>query len=505
MGRLTGWLAALPESLLRERPTLCLHASRALYLAGDLAQADRLLQQAERSLNGHAAGTADPARLKALATVYRAALSAMRGENLHEAVAKAAHLLGSDALLDRHTAARAADTLGLAQGLLGNLAAAESAYALTADLAQKAGVRYLTINALCEEALMQIGQGRLAQAEQTCRQALAADEESIPPMGLAWAILGEIARERDQLDLAADYLETGIALAQQGGITDDLRYAYVFLARLKQAQGDAGAALDAWRQADRILRGFNVPRLAWLSAAERAHLDLAQGNRTRAQRWADETLVRQKSAPIDYVRDEEELILARTLLATERLDAALKIVAAVLEAARPAGRLRTIIEGLISQALILQAQQKPAAALASMDEALALAAPEGFVRLFLDGGPAVSALLMHVSDQTPAFVSELLAKFGSTPAGMATLTRQAPQGSPSIPPGHSLLVEPLSEREMDVLRLLVAGQTNSEIADELVITVGTAKWHVHNIYQKMDVTSRGEAIARAHAWRLAGE
>jgi LuxR family maltose regulon positive regulatory protein len=495
VARLTGWLAALPDAVLRARPALSLHASRALYLAGDLTGAERLVQQANVALRT-AADTDDTAAdhgLYALATVYRAAISALRGENLTEAVAAVADLPDALAVSHTHTAARAADTLALAHELLGHLAAAERAYLQASDLAQAAGVRYLAINARCEAALVQIQRGRLTEADHTCRAALElAGDDAIPPTGLAWTVLGEIARERNELETAARHLATGIELAQQGGITDDLRHAFLFLARLKQAQGDPPAALEAWRQADRILHRYNVPRLASLSAAARARLDLAQGNLAAARRWAAAYRGQSCEPSFEAVQDVEALTLIRVLLATGEPDAALDRVQPLLAAARQSGRLRTVMEGLLLRAQILWTQQSTGAATASLREAVSLAAPEEFARLFLDGGPVVAELLPDVREAAPDFVDGLLAALGLQADEVANVDEAV------APPADS--IEPLSEREEEVLRLLVAGRSNREIAEALVITVGTAKWHVHNIYQKLGVGSRAEAIARVHAW-----
>ncbi len=510
--RLTGWLNALPPNLLRERPILCLHASRAFYLAGDLTQSDQLLQKVEASLSEQTANEPDADGPQALATLYRAAISALRGEKLDQAIAAAGNLLEGEVDLTQHTAARAADTLGLAYALKGDPAEAERAYSLAAKLAQVAGVRYLALNAQCEMALMQISQGRLAQAAQTCRTAL--DEmghEEIAPMGLVWAILGEIARRQNRLAVAGENLSKGIKLAQEGGITDDLRYAYVFLSRLKQAEGDSGAALNAWRQADLILTGFGVQRLAWHSAAERARLDLAQGNLAAAQRWAEQTLIRRQTLLVEYVQDDEDLTLGRILLETGDVDTAHEIATAVLAGSRPSGRVQATIEALVLQAMSLQAQRQAKPALAALSEAMALAAPESCIRPFVDGGQALAAMLPSMRQQMPDFTDVLIAAFG-----IDAETGVGNTETPGLGPTQSLvagrvdsstgpdLIEPLSERELEVLQLLVAGHSNSDIAAELVITVGTAKWHLHNIYQKLDVASRAQAIARAHALDLVG-
>lgn len=492
IAQLAGWLDSLPPAVLRARPALGVHASRALYLAGRIDQAEALLDGAEDALR---ARPDNRERLLALANVYRAAIAALHGEALSETIAATRRLLDDPAALDTHTQARAADTLGLAYELRGDLIAAERAYLQAGALAQVAGVRYLAINARCEAAMVQIEQGQLKRAEQTCRDALTlSGAESVPPAGLAWAVLGEIARERNELADAAQNLDAGIALSRQGGITDDLRYAYLYLARLKQAQANPVAALVAWEEANRILQAYNIPRLAALAAAERARLDLAQGNLARARRWAETYEQARRARPVAYVREGEDLVLAQVYLATGKPEAALAIAQDTLADAAPAGRERAVMEALILQALALQAQAQMAAAEASLAEALPPAAREGFLRPFLDAGPAVAALLPAVQATEPAFVARLLEAFGEQPA---------PAAAPLVPP-PAYLVEPLSEREQEVLALLVTGSSNKEIAEKLVITVGTAKWHVHNIYQKLDVGSRAEAIARAHQWHLVG-
>ncbi len=492
LSRLTGWLDALPDSALAGRPALCLHASRALYLSGRVERAEALLRQAESTLRDNPAAREHP-ELPAQALIYRAAVDALRGENLTEGAATMRRLLAEPESVGPHIAARAADTLGLACELAGDVDAAKQAYRQAADLAQTAGVRYLAVNARCEAALMQIQQGRLGLAAETCRAALGpAGEDNIPPTGLALAILGEIARERDDLATAGQLIPAGIELAQEGGIVDDLRFAYLFLARLRQTQGDTAAALAAWSRADSLLRSYQIPRLTETSAAHRARLDLAQGNPALARRWAEVYQQARAARPVEYLREFEELTLARVLLSGQQSDDALAILRPLTAAAQAAGRNRTVIEALILQAIA----QRPAGdrADAALIVAVTLAAPEGFARLFLDEGPALTPLLLRVRHAAPAFVDQLLASTAgeSTSAG----GRLGPDSS------LSPMIDPLSDRELEVLRLFAAGLSNREIASELIISVGTAKWHAHNIFEKLGVHGRTQAIARARELRL---
>jgi len=156
-------------------------------------------------------------------------------------------------------------------------------------------------------------------------------------------------------------------------------------------------------------------------------------------------------------------------------------LAKIAHAAQETNRLGRLLEVLILQALILQEQAKRAEALAVLDEALSLARSEGYVRLFVDEGPAMANLLRQAKSQSlfPEYATRLISAF-TLPA------------APPIP-----LLDPLSERELEILRLIATGMSNKALAETLFLTVGTVKWHLNNIYSKLDVRSRTHAVARA--------
>ncbi len=504
LSTLTGWLDALPAQIAQHRPLLCVHASRALFLAGRIEHAEQLLDRAEQALRSDAAPADPVAQLPALIALYRSGIAALRGE-LPRAIEGAAQALQRLSPSATHARARALDALGMAHELSGDMEQAARLFIQASDLATETGVLYLAINARCEAALAQLNLGRLRLAERSCRQALdlAAGEfdrpaqrnhqttrPAEPPAGWAWAVLAEIALERHDLPVAQRNLEAAMDLSRRGGLTDDLRWELACLARLRQALGDAAGALDAMTQADTITQAYGIARLSALSAAQMARLHLAQGETGLATIWADTYQASRSAQRVDYLREYEDLTLACARLAQGLGDAAAQCLLPLLASARPAGRMRSVIEAMALLAVVEQARDDTPAALRYLREALLLAAPEGLRRPFVDaaslpGGAALAQLLTAartaVGPSARAFADTVLQALQTLPHA------QAQSGLPA----------PLSAQELNVLALVAAGKSNAEIAAALFISPGTAKWHVHNILQKLEAGNRAQAIARA--------
>jgi LuxR family maltose regulon positive regulatory protein len=481
---LAGWLDALPAQALQTRPLLSLHASRILYLAGRFELAEKLLDRVEPSLEEGSFPAHEVKNLLALASLYRGAIASMRGEvqRAIEQTRRAQALLPKD---DQLAQARAIYSLGLAYELSGKTAQSVQSYLQASQLAWSAGVLFLAINGRCAAAQAQITQGKVRLAVQTCQQAIKlAGETRIAPIGLAWSILGAIAYEQDDLTTAEKYLQDGVELSRRGGLQDDLIWGLVFLARLKYAMGDLPEAIAALEQANAIVQVYNIPRISMLASAFVARLQLAAGQIELALQWARGYQAERAAQPVEYLREFEDLTLARFLLANDELETVPPILDPLLEQAQAAGRVRICIETMILQALFHRANKNMPAAVNWLAQALRLAAPEGFRRAFLDEGAALMELLPKARPAAPEFVDSLLEKRLAAAEATLPLATQQP--------------DPLSEQEMRVLKLVVAGKSNQEIAEELVITVGTAKWHVHNILQKLGVNNRPQAIARAH-------
>lgn len=475
---LAGWLEALPAQALYSRPRLGLSASRILYLSGRFDQAESCIAQTEQALKSQPA-TGETEQMLAIAALYRGCIAAVRGE-VRQAIEQISAAQARIAPENHLVHARGYYGLGLAYEISDQNELAVRNYLRSSEEAQAAGVQFLAIHAMCGAAQVQVKQGRLRLARQTCQAALrTAGNAHIPPLGLAWIILGGIALEQNDLAPAEQLIQDGVALARRGGLLDDVILGMAHLSRLRAIQGRPAEAFAAFEEANANMQAFGVHRMSLRASAHLARLQLFCGQIQAAAEWAG----MYRAARSGNSEEFEDLTLARILLAGGEAENARAILQPILEKANAAGRLQTSIEAMALLALCCQAVKDIKTAVVWLGKALALAAPEGYVRLFLDEGQPMLDLLPKARSATPELVDSLLG-----------VSRPAP--APQAAPAPDLL-DPLSEQELRVLRLVMAGRSNQEIADELYISVGTAKWHIHNILQKLGVGSRAQAIARA--------
>jgi len=473
-----GWLDALPPPAFHNRPALSLNASHIHYLSGRFDLAEKKIDQAEHTLNV-LSSSPEKEQMQALASLYRGVIAAVRGDTGQaiERITFAQERLPKENHLQH---ARGFFSLGLAYQLSGQTALATQTFLKSSEEARSAGVLSLAIHALGSAAQVQISQGQLSQAEQSCQQAIQiAGGKRFPPLGLAESILGSIALERNDLAAAEEFLQTGIALSRRGGLMDDVLVGQSHFARLYAYQGHVSNAFEIIQEADTIIQGFGVERMSVLVAAHIASLQLLTGQEAAAIRWAVEYQAVRARQPREFA----ELTLVRVLLRTGDRKDVPSILDAVLKREQSQGRVRTRMEVMILMALFHRAEKNIPTAVDWLSQALELAAPERFIRIFLDEGEPLLDLLPKARQAAPELVDDIL--------GM----QQAE--SDSSPSPLDQLIDPLSEQELRILKLLVAGKSNREIADELVISVGTAKWHVHNILQKLGVSNRSQAIVRA--------
>jgi LuxR family maltose regulon positive regulatory protein len=275
---------------------------------------------------------------------------------------------------------------------------------------------------------------------------------------------------------------------------DDWILAYVTLARIHLARGERSQATEAVERATELVRTRGVfPEARHAAQSAQVRLWLAGGDLQAAGRWAASL------EPRDGFRFEHELThmaRARVWIAQHRPTKALALLSHLEKAARSAGRIGRVIEILILQALALQKMGDPSRAIEALEGGLILAQPEGYLRLFVDEGPPMQGLLAqwlaHAGPGAVAdYATSMLARFEAEPSAV-----QEPQAASPAGVGPAL-VEALSPRELEVLHLIALGRSNSEIAQQLVVALGTIKAHTSHIYRKLDVANRTAAVARA--------
>jgi LuxR family maltose regulon positive regulatory protein len=502
-----GWLERLPDEVVRVRPVLSVGFAGALLAGGDYEGVEARLRDAEGWLDGptdtgqgsHAPAAemvvvddAEFRRLPAEIELYRAAQALVRGDGPGTVrhARRALELSPADDHLGR---ASAAALMGLASWASGDLEAGHSGYAECMAGLRRAGHIADTFGCAIALADIRRTQGRLGEAMRTYEQALQRASEQGGPVlrGTADMYVGmsEVHRERNDLHAATQQLLRSQELGEHTGLPQN-RYRWrVAMARIREAEGDLGDALDLLNEAERLYVGDFFPNVRPVPAL-RARVRVTQGELAEALGWARERGL-SVADDLSYLREFEHITLARVLLArytAERAERpireATRLLERLLRAAEEGQRTGSVIEILVLQALAHQARDDIPAALASLRRALTLAEPEGYVRIFVDEGPPMASLLRAAAKLriAPSYVRRLLAAVNKTEDG-----RPASQG----------LTEPLSERELDVLRLLGTDLGGPEIARELIVSLNTVRTHTKNIYAKLGVNNRRAAVRRA--------
>lgn len=488
------WLDSLPDETLQAHPRLQLFAARVFYVTGRPETAEHLLQTLEHTLQNHTP-SAETETLLGLLMADRASYAAMQGY-VHQAIELARQSLAHLPEDSPTARLRAAAVLGLAYFRAGNITAAGPAFLQAISAARVAGIVFAAVPLVCNLADVQIVQGQLRQAMLTCQQAMemgTVDGQATAALGYVELEISKIFYEKNELQSAAQHAVEGLAHLEQVGTPDSFGAGHTLLARIQQAQGHDAEALAAIQKAQQIARQCNVPRLIHLTSAHQARIWLAQREYALAARWAQDY---QQIDTTEYLREFEDLTLVRVFLVEDQIVKALAWLERLQASAKEARRMSVVLETLLLQALAFQAQENPDAALAALRQALALAAPEGYVRLFVDEGQAAFRLLLQI---TPVNTKAPLVEYSRRL--LSALGHPSKESFTLDATPHTLqsLVEPLSRRELQVLHLLTEGLTNLEIAQRLYISLPTVKSHVRSIYGKLGVHSRQQAVIQARA------
>jgi ATP/maltotriose-dependent transcriptional regulator MalT len=517
---LLGWLKALPDEVVRVRPVLCFGYAFSSMSCGENESVESRLRDAERWLNTGEQSEAlldgmvvvdeeEFRRLPGMIALTRGGQALGRGDMpATEKFARRALDLAPEK--DYLMLGGAAAQLGLAAWTNGDLDTARRMTAEGMENLQLGGNISPAIGCAITLTDIQITQGHLHEAMSTYERGLQwATKPDAPTLAVQGAAdmhvgMSNLHYEHNDLETATQCLLTSQSLGELAGMPQNPYRWRAAMARIKQAQGDLDSALQLLEEAERVYDANFSPNVRPL-ATRKVRLWLAQGWLDEALNWAREHGLSVEN-DLSYLREFDHITLARVLIArykTDRVEgdlhAALGLLVRLLQAAEEGGRNGSVIEILILQSLAHQAQGDQPRTLGSLERALTLAEPEGYVRSFVDEGEAMRLLILDFRfaieksvrngvHPLSGYVDKLLSAF---PQMAATPSKSKFKNK------KSEIVEPLSERELEVLKLLRSELSGPEIAGQLIVSLNTLHTHTKNIYNKLGVNNRRAAVRRA--------
>jgi LuxR family maltose regulon positive regulatory protein len=496
------WLDTLPDAVVASRPVLGVALAGAWMATGELGRAATLLDEIEAAIAADtgpggpthlvAEDEAERRRLPTQMALYRAAMALVAGDldTTTTQAQRALELGGADDHLGRGAATA---LIGLALWTAGDLESAQHRYSHAIASLEAAG--HLSDALGCRIALadIQTARGRLGEALRTVEVGLASTEGRGAVRGTAdmHVAIADLLRERNDLDGALHHLEASRALGDAMGLPQNPHRWDLVMARVSQARGDLGAALDLAATAARLYNGDYSPDTRPVAAVQ-ARVHIAAGDTAAALRWAADHGIATDDEPT-YLHEFEHLTLARALIGASATtsssagdDEVSRFLDRLLTDAERGQRAGSAIEILALQALHALAAGHLDTALLRLEAALERAEPEGFTRVFLDEGAPMTGLLRTAT-----------ARGARSERARALLAAGDHAEQPTRPRPQPGLVDPLSTRELEVLRLLRTDLTGPEIASELIVSLNTMRTHTKSIYQKLGVNSRRAAVRRA--------
>jgi LuxR family maltose regulon positive regulatory protein len=491
------WIDALPDNIVQSRSPLCVYHAMTLLLTGrprDIIES-RLQDAMQSDTDGRSSCEID---------VLRSIISALQGEIQQsiEMSHQVLELLPEKSLFLRSWASV---SLGIVYFLTGNIVAARQAFTQALKISRKSDNFMVMIMASYRLAQLDIIQGKLYSAMErlTEAQEIATDVWEKPPYVTGILLIGkaDIYYQWDDLESAQKCSTEGIRLIEKwneiGGI-----YGYITQARIKRVRGEMEGAREDFKIARRLAEKFDISQIDDIYVdVFQVRFWIEEGNLRKALDWVkgrglNDNMVRDKcteersgDSVLGYVKEIEYITLARVRLAQGYPEEALRILVQLQKEAERMERGASLIEILILEALAYQAKSDIDTAMKILERVLFLAQPEDFIRVFIDEGKPMAQLLYEAASRgiVPDYTGKLLATFPDS--GLVTGDRRQPEG----------LVEPLSEREVQIIRLIAEGLPNKDIAERLFISLRTVKWHTGNIYGKLVVKNRTQMVARARA------
>ncbi|HEX2156063.1 MAG TPA: LuxR C-terminal-related transcriptional regulator [Actinomycetes bacterium] len=507
---LAHWLVLLPDDAVRSRPALCLAKAMTEHDRDHLESAERLLQHAKRVLDQHGQEPREfqvPTHGGMVAEVP-AAIALLRAELAYDQADPdmvAAHARAALAHMADHEHGPRLFARLLVAGadwMTGRVVDTEPAFAELLAEGRAAPAPYPILKSCFMVGLVQQAQGKLGAALRTYREGLRLASEggrySVYHAGEAHVGIAQVLYQRNQLEEALEHATRGVECCRQVIELTELDVALVTLAWIRQAMGDPDGALEAMDEACRTYPRADAVALAYPAQSERARLLLALGQVEEAARWTQEQGLTDQDE-VSYLREGDHLVLARVLLARAQPEQALRLLERLDTLAASQGRTGSLLQVRALRSLALQAAGDHQAALILLAGTLELTAPEGYVRVFADEGPPMAALLRSL-------IGARRRRRGAA-GGEGVATEHVHRVTQAFQPAMAQsdktaptvlgLIDPLTDRELEVLRLLAAGRRNRDIAQELVVSLETVKKHTSHIFAKLGAANRTQAVARA--------
>jgi len=496
------WTGKLSKELIYRRPWLCIYEAQSHALFGQLDEADVLLAKAEEHLQLENPSADTKSMLGHLAYV-KSRVTGMRGD-VHRAIELSLTARENTPASNQALQSGIGVNLGVGYFLNGDFTNAIQTFNETIESGIAANAINGTMAAYCHQARLYAIQGRLHKSYELYQEArkfaLDAGGRNLGAMSLVDMGIANVLYELNDLEAALAHIKQALEFIPLWGNADDIALAYTTLAQIQQAQGNKAGAVEAIEKGIHLIQTngvFSEARDAVRTT--QVKLWLAHRDLLSAGRWAadqEERLISDRG--FRFVNELTRITLSRVYIAQKKPDETIRLLTRLEESAESGGRKGSLVEILILKALTLKILGETAQALAVLEKGLSQAEPERYNRIFIHEGPPMQRLLAHWSAHAGDgplrdYSNYLLSQFDADPHQItATQERISPIGD---------LVEPLTLRELEVLQLICAGNSNQIIANKLVISIKTVKKHTGNIYGKLGVTSRAQAMVKA---RLSG-
>jgi len=508
--KLLQWFNALPDEYINSSPLLCLFHARELFEDGDWDAAEARMKKVEQMLESTKKGgkgassefqsqkyEKSKVELQGRIAVIRTMMASYRG-NIAKIIQYSRQALKALREEDLMWRSVAATMLGFAHGWSGDgdLPKAHQAFSEAKAISEAAGNIYTNLLASHSLYVIETYQGRLKQSKDKFQELIQLSEESgLSRIGIAgsnYAMLGYILCEMNHIEEGIPYIKKGIQIAEMGRDTITSVGCYFNLIKALYYKGDFAAAESLLQKIEKIAREFTLP--PWMThaiAATKGIIWLAKGN-------LDDTaqMIREQGLSIDdelsQRREAEHTVLAHLLIAQNQIDEADQLLRRLIKEAENHRRILILIQFRLLRTLALYKKDDLDSALDELGQALSHAEPGGFILTFVMGGPPVAELLEKMQAKKKFYVDK---KFRFSRAYVKRILSAFKARAP-LKTDYGL-VEPLSQRELEVLHLIAAGLTNQEIAQKLFISLNTVRTHTKNINSKLNVHNRTQAVARA--------